>query len=85
MEGEAEVWEAVPVGVRPALDVPSYTQQGLRPFKEEWMAGAGGEKSKRASERGGGEQKNGGTEKERDLPKRSLALIIKLKSLRMRF
>lgn len=49
------------------------------------MAGAGGEKNKRASERGGGEQKNGRTEKERDLPKRSLALIIKLKSLRMRF
>lgn len=35
MEGEAEVWEAVPVGIRPALDVPSCTQQGLRPFKEE--------------------------------------------------
>lgn len=34
MKGEAQVWEVVPMGVRPALIMPSCAQQGLRLFKE---------------------------------------------------
>lgn len=62
MEGEAAVWEVVPVGVRPALNMPSCTQQGLRPFREGLDSRRGRrEKEQRAKE---GERDGDGEEKE---------------------
>lgn len=70
--------------VQPALNVPSYTQQGVRTSKEglESRRGRGGKEQerKRGREWKGGTkgQRDRGAEKERGMCQGSLALDIKL-------